>query len=171
MENLTPEQKKSVTEWVQEGSNLADVQKRLREEFSISLTYMDVRLLVIEMGLKVKEKVRPVSVDKDLSKGPSPASGSQSQDEDWGDEEQGGGPQNPPGTGSTKVTVTVDRIVKPGTLVSGNVTFSDGVSMGWGLDQFGRLALSGGKAGHKPSQQDLMAFQTQLRRLIEQKGF
>ena len=69
------------------------------------------------------------------------------------------------------MTVTVDRIVKPGTLVSGNVTFSDGVGMGWGLDQFGRLALSGGKAGYKPSQQDLAAFQSQLRRVLEQKGF
>ena len=43
----------------------------------------------------------------------------------------------PAGTGS--VTVELDRIVRPGFMVSGNATFSDGVSGKWALDQMGRL--------------------------------
>jgi hypothetical protein len=163
MEGLTPEQKKCVVQWVKDGSNLSDVQKRLRTEFNLSLTYMDVRLLVIELGLTVKEKAQPAAPAKGVDKRSSPPKDGAPQRDDWDQDE-------PPGPDST-VSVTVDRIVKPGTLVSGNVTFSDGVSMGWGLDQFGRLALSGGKPGYKPSQQDVAAFQMQLRRLLEQKGF
>ncbi len=172
MENLTPEQKQRVTQWIQAGSGLADIQKRLREEFNVSLTYMDVRLLVIEMGLSVKEKAKQVAANKNLGKGPpSPAPGNELQDDGLDDGEQEGNAPDQAGAGLAQVSVTVDRIVKPGALVSGNVTFGDGVSMVWSLDQFGRLALSGGKAGYKPSQQDLVAFQSQLRRVLEQKGF
>ena len=172
MANLTPEQKKSVTEWIQTGSGLSDIQKRLRDELGVSLTYMDVRLLVIEMGLSVKEKAKQVPANKDLGKGPSAVPGSSRQDDDLGDDGQvGNAPPDQPDSGSSQVSVSVDRIVKPGALVSGTVTFAGGVNMGWSLDQFGRLALSGGKAGYKPSQQDVAAFQVQLRRVLEQKGF
>jgi hypothetical protein len=168
MADLTPEQKQSVKGWVAEGSGLSDIQKRLRESFGVSLTYMDVRLLVIEMGLIVKEKVKQVAAaDKNLGKGNPP----RPQDAGLDDEEVGEGEQGQPGAGLSRVTVSLHRIVKPGSLVSGDVTFGDGVSMGWSLDQFGRLALSGGKAGYKPSQQDLLEFQAQLRRVLEQKGF
>ena len=51
MANLTPEQKQSVTQWIQDGSGLSDIQKRLRDEFSVSLTYMDVRMLVDDLKL------------------------------------------------------------------------------------------------------------------------
>lgn len=172
MAELTPEQKKTVAQWIQEGCSLADVQRRLRDELGTSLTYMDVRLLVIELGLSVREKSKPAAPAKDAGKAGDRAAAPQ-QDGQWdGDEGEDELPAvDAPGAGGARVSVSLDRIVKPGALVSGTVSFSDGVSLGWALDQFGRLGLTGGKPGYKPSQQDLMAFQSELRRLLEQKGF
>ena len=48
-------------------------------------------------------------------------------------------------------------------MASGSVTFSDGVTGGWYLDQMGRLALTKiSKPGYQPSREDLEAFQIEL---------
>ena len=48
------------------------------------------------------------------------------------------------------VSVEMDRVTKPGTLVSGTVTFSDGTHAAWSLDQLGRLALDAKEPGYQP---------------------
>ena len=47
-------------------------------------------------------------------------------------------------------------------MASGSVVFSDGESKKWSVDQFGRLAMTGGSPDYKPSDQDVMEFQQQL---------
>ena len=64
--------------------------------------------------------------------------------------------------GSGKVSISVDTIARPGTMVSGNVTFSDGQSAIWYLDQTGRLGLGPKQPGYKPSAADLQSFQQTL---------
>ena len=49
------------------------------------------------------------------------------------------------------VAVEIDRVMKPGSLVSGTVTFTDGVSASWAIDQFGRLAIGASRKGYKPT--------------------
>ena len=56
---LTEQQRQSVKEWLAAGASLADVQGNLKSEFGIALTYMDVRLLVLEIGAAVKDKPDP----------------------------------------------------------------------------------------------------------------
>ena len=68
------------------------------------------------------------------------------------------------------VSVEVDKVMRPGALASGTVTFSDGVATQWQLDQFGRLAVTP-KDDHKPSEEDLMAFQQQLQVELRKAGF
>ena len=53
--NLSDTQKSTVAEWVQDGRSLADVQRLLREDFNISLTYMDVRFLVDDLDVSLPE--------------------------------------------------------------------------------------------------------------------
>ena len=53
--SLTPEQKQTVAGWVTEGDSLSVVQKKLLEEFKISMTYMDVRFLVDDLELTLKD--------------------------------------------------------------------------------------------------------------------
>ena len=55
-------------------------------------------------------------------------------------------------------------------MASGQVTFSDGKSAGWSLDQMGRLGLSSDEAGYKPSQEDVMEFQVQLQKKLSGPG-
>jgi hypothetical protein len=170
MADLTQEQKQTVAGWVRDGAGLAEVQSKLRDSFGVSLTYMDVRLLVLELGLKVREAVKPVPAP-DLSKpGPAPRTAPNEPNDDEGAWD-GPEPAGLPPAGGAKVSVSVDRLIKPGSVVSGSVTFSDGVTASWGIDQFGRLMLSASRPGYKPSQNDVLAFQSQLRKVLEQKGF
>jgi len=67
--------------------------------------------------------------------------------------------------------VDLDRIVRPGFMVSGSVTFSDGVSGKWALDQMGRLMLETPQKGYQPSPADVQAFQRELQAQLARQGF
>jgi len=68
------------------------------------------------------------------------------------------------------VSVSVDQIAKPGAIVSGKVTFSDGQTADWILDQTGRLGVVPKQAGYKPSAADVQDFQTALQIEIAKLG-
>ena len=53
--SLTPEQKTAVSAWVAAGDNLSAVQKKLIEQFKVSLTYRDVRFLVDDLNLELTD--------------------------------------------------------------------------------------------------------------------
>src|SRR4051812_33776048 len=52
---LTPEQKQAVATWIAAGDNLSAVQKKLADQFKLSLTYRDVRFLVDDLNLELKD--------------------------------------------------------------------------------------------------------------------
>lgn len=170
--NLNNEQKAAVANWIQEGTNLSDVQKRIQSEFGILLTYMDVRFLVDDLELELsdkppahfaQQKKADASFKQSPGKGdaPTPQGPAAPADAELVDD-------GPAGGGA--VSVTLDKIARPGALVSGSVTFSDGVGAQWHLDQMGRLALNASQPGYKPSEKDVMEFQVELQRLVEQRG-
>ncbi|HRI82819.1 MAG TPA: hypothetical protein PLF88_10310, partial [Opitutaceae bacterium] len=68
---LTPEQKAAVATWVAAGANLSLVQKRLADEFKIALTYRDVRFLVDDLDLALKDPAPKVDTS-DVSKPAAP---------------------------------------------------------------------------------------------------
>lgn len=144
--SLTEDQKAAISKWIEEGASLSDIQKRLKEEFQISLTYLEARLLADDLKLALKEPERPVEPPPL----PSPEKTS------------------PPATG--KVSVTIDQITRPGAMVSGRATFSDGQTAEWYLDQAGRLGLNPSTPGYRPSQQDVMDFQIELEKLARNQG-
>lgn len=168
MADLTDIQKDAVRQWVAAGASLSEVQNRLKEEFDLLLTYMDVRLLTLDIDAKVKDKPEP-------KKAPPAAKaaggiGGQADPRHAADGEalatEG---QVPVGGGA--VTVELDRLMRPGALVSGDVTFSDGTKAKWLLDQTGRLGLDGAPTGYRPSEEDLREFQTQLQQVLASKGY
>ena len=77
-------------------------------------------------------------------------------------------PASAPGAGSA--TVTVDKLALPGSLVSGNVTFSDGKSAQWYLDEMGRLGLAPKEKGYRPAPADVQAFQVELQAALQKMG-
>jgi len=167
---LDDAQKKKVAQWIEEGLKLGDIQKRLDQEFKISMTYMEVRFLVDDLKLMPKDPPPPPKApEKAAPSMVAPASGP-------GTQEPGNAnadilPEEPLAPlGSGKVTVTVDTLTRPGALVSGNVTFSDGQSAVWYLDQMGRLGLAAKQTGYRPSAADLQEFQMELQTEMQKLG-
>ena len=183
--SLTPEQKQAVSAWVAAGDNLSAVQKKLSEQFKISMTYRDVRFLVDDLGLELKNAA-PKADASDLSKasvtksdvgGVPPGLHSRGDggpprealpDDDLPADE--GVPAVPP-AGPGNLTLEIDRLMRPGTMVSGSVTFSDGVSGKWALDQQGRLMLETAQKGYQPSPDDVKTFQRELQAQLQRQGY
>jgi hypothetical protein len=168
--NLDDAQKQKVAEWIKQDLTLSQIQSKLASELDVHMTYMEVRFLMDDLKLNPKDKVRAAAVAPTVqaggstaaapagSQGPAPAKGSPSP-----------AGQQPPGMGGG-VSLSVDHLARPGALVSGKVTFSDGNSAEWYLDQMGRLGLVPAQQGYRPPQQDLQAFQVQLQDELQKLG-
>jgi hypothetical protein len=146
---LTDEQKTAVARWIGEGASLADVQRRLKDDCGVGLTYMDVRFLVDDLQLQLKEQPKPSEAVDRLAAA-----------KQEGESERQGVP-------SGGVRVTMDAVTRASALASGKVTFSDGETADWMLDQTGRLGLNPTKPGYRPSEADIMAFQQELQRVAQ----
>ena len=74
-----------------------------------------------------------------------------------------------PATGGVKVEL--DRITRPGTVVSGTAVFSDGTKATWALDQRGRLSLGADKKDYRPSAEDIQEFQQAVYQELQKAGY
>jgi hypothetical protein len=164
---LTPEQKKSVSEWVAAGDNLYAVQKKLADQFKVSMTYMDVRFLVDDLNLELKDPV-PKADASDVSKGAPQKPAAAVPAGPMGAEKAGAiGAADALDDGpapSGGVSVTVDKVsLHPGAMASGTVTFPDGVTGRWIVDLQGRPGITEvSKPGYRPSPVDAQAFMQEL---------
>ncbi|MDB6079626.1 MAG: hypothetical protein JWO82_3373 [Akkermansiaceae bacterium] len=143
---LTEEQKQALHAWAAEGASIADLQKKLKDEFNISLTYMDARFMVLDLKIELLDT--PKEPEKKVEEIAAP---------------------KPEATG--EVSVTLDTLALPGALISGKVIFSDGETGIWMLDQQGRPGLDPDTPGYRPVQEDIIEFQKQLSDLVRKKGF
>jgi hypothetical protein len=154
--DLDEKQVASLRQWAEEGDQLADLQRKLKDEYSLNVTYMDMRFVVLDLGLEIQKEEEPepeVENEDDEAAMAAMAGGEAPAAEAFG----GGG----------SVSVTVDQIATPGAMVSGRVTFSDGENGRWMIDQMGRPSLDPDTAGYQPTREDLMSFQTELRAALE----
>lgn len=160
--NLDEAQKKKVATWIAEGLKLADIQKRMNAEMGLRLTYMDVRFLVDDLKLIPKDPEPPkLAASATLSSAPAAASAQPLPT-------QPSPPSPAPSLGS--VSVVVDQLARPGALVSGKVTFSDGNKADWHLDQSGRLGLVTQQTGYRPAAGDVQQFQAALEAELSKLG-
>jgi hypothetical protein len=156
--NLDEAQRKKVAEWIAQGLKLSEIQNRLFSEFGLRPTYMDVRLLVDDLKLTPKDVERAKPNTSPLAaEATTPAAG----------------PASPAAAEAAPdgVAVVVDQIARPGALVSGKVTFSDGIRADWYLDQTGRLGLVPQQQGYRPPDADLQQFQAALDAQLSKMGF
>jgi hypothetical protein len=156
--NLNESQQQVLTTWVAEGLKLSEIQTRLASEFKLSLTYMEVRLLVDDLKLKLKDPEAPKPPQPPLVAPPAEP-----------DEPEPAATTAPPDAGN--VSLSVDQLARPGALVSGKVKFSDGMNADWYLDQTGRLGVIPQQQGYKPSATDVQQFQMALEREMTKLGF
>jgi len=148
---LSEEQKQAIAEWVADGLSLTDIQNRLQADFNINRTYIDVRFLVDDLNLAIKDKEVPDPPNPDSSSAASLSA----------EDDIGGG----------AVTVEMDKITAPGAVVSGTVIFPDGEKAQWMIDPTGRPGLMPAREGYKPSAEDIKAFQEKLGALLQSQGF
>ena len=193
---LTPEQKTAVASWVAAGDNLSAVQKKLTEQFKLSLTYRDVRFLVDDLNLELKDAAPKVDAS-DVSKTPPPAAKPAAPEKKGllekakeklglgkddaamddlppeGDELPPEDLEDMPPAEAGNVAVSVDKVTLiPGAIASGSATFSDGVTAKWVVDQYGRPGFTEvSQPGYRPSAGDAQAFMQELSRTLQQRGF
>jgi hypothetical protein len=164
--NLDEAQRKKAAEWIKQGLKLSEIQNRLASEFGLRLTYMEVRLLVDDLKLVPKDAEPAKTPGTVLAsagaaapaapgRGPSAAPG------------RAGPPKPKPG----RLSVSVDQLARPGSMVSGKVTFSDGNTAEWYFDQAGQLGLIPQKPGYRPAAAELEQFQTALDGELSRLGF
>ena len=197
---LTVQQKDEVAAWFAAGASLDEIQKRIKSEFGIHMTYLDVRLLVAELpqpeeaaeaegagGARGRETgtagttetagKKPLGTDQEFTDGTEEPLGTDQEFSDGAGEPLGTDDGSGEAQDSTEAqtvsapTVTIDALMIPGTIASGDVTFSDGQTGKWFLDQMGRLGLGGNlPQGYRPSPTDAALFQQQLMGLLQSKG-
>lgn len=157
---LSEEQKAEVAKWFAAGASLDEIQKRLKSECGVHITYLDLRLLVADL--------------------PQPAEAAPETDEEAAPPEEGvaeppkrydlDAPDADGGEPTADVAVEVDALTIPGTLASGAVTFSDGTKAKWYLDQLGRLDFDGAPQGYRPSPGDAALFRARLVEALRARG-
>lgn len=147
---LSDEQKKALHAWAAQGDSIADLQRRLKDEFDIGITYMDARFLVLDLGVEIletKEEAPAKPIEESLPE------------------------ESEPKAAPGRLSVSMDSIAMPGALVSGKVTFSDGETAVWMLDQMGRPGLDPDTPGYRPSPEDISEFQQQLSEVMRREGY
>ena len=166
---LDDAQKSKVSEWIAAGSKLAEIQNRLFTELGLKLTYMEVRFLVDDLKLVPKDPepakpavlAAPSTQPTPVGSAGTPAGAPLSKGEAVPADD----------VGTSGVSVSLDQVTRPGAMVSGQVTFSDGAQAEWYLDQTGRLGVVPKVQGYKPSTADVQEFQIALQNELAKLGF
>jgi len=181
---LSEQQKQTIREWVTAGASLSDIQKQLKSDFNIVMTYMDVRLLVLEMNAVVQDKPEPKPTQPiDRNRSPSTAVNGRAMPSHLAETDDDSDLDRMPSCADDtleeepspleegSVSLTLDSVVVPGAMVSGDVVFSDGIKARWVIDNYGRFGLDPETPGYRPSPEDTQLFQQQLRSELQRKGY
>lgn len=161
---LDEAQRQKVAAWIAEGLKLSEIQNRIGKELGVPITYMEVRFLVDDLKLTPKDPEPPKPV---ASAAPSPLA----PNAPAAKAPLSLSPEPVPAEAAGRVSVTVDQLARPGAMVSGKVTFSDGQKAEWYLDQMGRLGVVPAVQGYKPAQADVQEFQLALQDELAKMGF
>jgi hypothetical protein len=164
MAKLTPAQITKVSQWVAEGASLSVIQGKLSSELGISMTFLDVRFLVDDLNLTLQEKEEPKKPDEPVAETPAAEAAA-------ADATQPAAPAEAAPAGAPTVKVEIDPLARPGTMVSGTVTFSDGQLADWYIDMEGRPGVVPRVPGYRPTQPDIVDFQTKLDVVLRQAGY
>ncbi len=194
---LTPEQQQAVSGWITAGDNLSAVQKKLAEQFQISMTYRDVRFLVDDLNLALKDPAPKVDTS-DVSKvqaakpvGSESARAAPAEKKGFFDKakeklglakdeteadvagEDLADADLADAVPAGGVGVEVDKVTLiPGALASGTVKFTDGVTGKWVVDQYGRPGFTEvSKPNYRPSPADAQSFMQELSAQLQKRGF
>lgn len=161
--SLSEEQVALIQSWADEGDGLSEIQNKLGSEMDIRVTYMEMRFLMDDIGVQLKSDPEPEKQEPEEE----PAPENEAEVAESPEEES---PESDSGENAAEVTLTVDKVQRPGTVISGNVSFGEGNSAEWSLDEAGQLGMKPNNEGFRPSEEQVMAFQQQLQKVIQESG-
>ncbi len=158
--SLSPEQISQIQAWADEGDGFPEIQKKLRDELEIRITYLETRFLLEDLKIELKPVPEP-EPQPEAAAGAVTAPEADSAD---------GVEDLPPNDEVTTARVSVDALLRPGAIISGKVDFGGGNVASWWLDQMGRLGMDPMDNGFRPSEAQVLAFQNELRGVIQKNG-
>lgn len=143
--------KRFMAQKIEEGESLSNVQKLVNEKFGTKYTFMEIRILASELedvdwgALDPKQPAPPAEKEKSA--------------------EAVGASEPAAGAGAGQTVVEISKLVRPGTALSGTVTFRSGSSAEWYVDSYGRLGLENLR-GEQPTEEDVRDFQVELQKQL-----
>lgn len=152
--SLSEEQISKIQAWADAGDGVPEIQKKLRDEFEIRVTYLETRFLLEDLKIELLPTPEPEPEKKPEV-----------------DEVMEGDDEIDTGPGEGQVKLTVDQVLRPGAIISGKADFGGGKVASWWLDQMGRLGLDMADPEFRPSEEQAIAFQNELRKVIQRSGF
>ncbi len=138
--------KRFMAQKLSEKESLSEIQKQLNEKFGTKMTYMEVRILASELedvDWKVFDPAPPKKEDEEDAEAEVVATDGV----------------------ATGTVVEVSKLVRPGTALSGSVTFRSGSKADWYVDSYGRLGIEN-LQGANPTEEDVREFQTELQKQL-----
>jgi len=135
--------KRFIAQKLAEKESLSNIQKLVNEKFGTKLTYMEIRILASELDDVDWKAFDPAPAKKD-------------EDEEAEPEEE---------LSSSGTVVEVSKLVRPGTALSGTVTFRSGSKADWYVDSYGRLGIEN-LQGENPTEEDVREFQKELQKQL-----
>jgi hypothetical protein len=147
--DLSKEQKEQLQSWITTGLSVPAIYKLISNEWKNPMTYMELKFAIDDLNLEFPKEIKIPEAE--------------AKKEDLiplnGEEEP------------HKVTMEIDKIMRPGAIISGTVAFSDGMTGSWQLDQRGRIAISPATEAYHPSQEDIHEFEKQLQEALHKAGY
>lgn len=142
-DQLSPEQIQSIRDWAEEGLDLNTIQKKLHDDLSLKLTFMDTRFLLqdLDINIKQEESVAPPQEEATVTEAPAPLLG--------------------------KTQVMVGEITPPHALMAGKVLFRSGAQGVWDIDRTGRINWE--PVMGEPNADDLREFEVELQAVIRSR--
>lgn len=166
--------KRFVAEKLHEGIKLTDIQTLLVEELDCKMTFLELRLLAAELedvdwaqfDSQEKAASAPSPAPAENTPMPMPSEAASNTEADTAKTESTAEAENPSAAAGT-TTVELSRLTRPGALAHGTVNFASGATAEWLVDELGRLGLD--KVSGQPTENDLVEFQNELRKLFERR--
>ena len=157
--SLSDAQIATIRSWADNGDQLSDIQKRLGDELEIKVTYLETRFLLEDLGIELQTEPEPEPEEEDVAEDVPEAEAAEGEESSEEEPASEGG-----------VSVTVDKIQRPGAVISGRVDFGGGKTSAWWIDQMGRLGMDSDDPDFRPSEEQAMAFQQELQKVVQESG-
>lgn len=157
-----------IKESLESGNSLSDVQKELAEEHNVRLTYLELRMIAAELDIDWEKLEKKAEVEESPEDIPEAVDEEQIDEESEVEEEVAAvsSDEDAEAVSSGNTKVSVNKLIRPGAAISGDVEFSSGAKGEWYVDNLGRLGFNPAEGSSNPTPEDIQEFQVELQKAL-----